>query len=238
VPVQQQRDALAWVLENAFSDDAFGLTPELLGYLTVDKWYDEGGFRDAMQEPNFPVHDRIGGIQASVMTMLLNPSTVRRIYDNELAIPASTDFITLPEVLDGVGSSVWKELDRKPSGSSARKPYISSLRRNLQREHIDRLIDLSLPSSFMGEASKPVSNLVTTRLRDLRDKITDIIGKEGKDKSGLDPYSFAHLAEAKIRIERALDAQYVYNADQIGGGGGGFFIFGETPGTTHAPNSR
>lgn len=234
VPVQQQRDALAWVLENAFEDDAFGLTPELVGYLTVDKWSDEGGFREAMQEPNFPIHDRIGGIQASVMTMLLNPSTVRRIYDNELAVPASQDFVTLPEVLDSVGKSVWKELDRKPSGSSARKPYISSLRRNLQREHIDRLIDLSLPTSFMGEASKPVSNLVTTRLRELRDRITDIIGKEGKDSSGLDPYSFAHLAEAKIRIERALDAQYVYNADQIGGGGGGFFFFGESP---EAPRS-
>lgn len=232
VPVEQQRAALRWVIDNSFRDESFGLTPELLRFMTVDKWFDEGGFWDAMQEPNFPVHDRIGGIQASVMTMLLNPSTVRRVYDNELVKPAGEDALTLPELLDTIGSEVWSELDRGPSGSSVRRPYISSLRRNLQREHIDRLIDLSLPTSFMGEASKPVSNLVTTRLRDLRTKIEGIIGKDGKDDSGLDPYSFAHLAEAKIRIDRALDAQFIYNAEQMGGGFGGMFLQFNQPGAT------
>ena len=28
----------------------------------------------------------------------------------------------------------------------------------------------------------------------------------------LDPYSAAHLTEAQLRIEKALDAQYIYNA--------------------------
>ena len=36
------------------------------------------------------------------------------------------------------------------------------------------------------------------------------------------------LSEAKLRIEKALDAQYIYNADDVGGGGsGGFFFFHE-----------
>jgi hypothetical protein len=88
------------------------------------------------------------------------------------------------------------------------------------------MIDLSLPGGSFGEVAKPVSNLATKELRQLVDKITGIIGKDGKDSSGLDPYSYAHLSEAKIRIEKALDAQYIYNADQIGGGGFGDIFFG------------
>jgi hypothetical protein len=106
--------------------------------------------------------------------------------------------------------------------------YISSLRRNLQHEYIERLIDLTLPANISGEAGKAVSNLATTRLRGLKDRIEAIIGKDGKDKSGLDDYSYAHLAEARIRIEKALDAQYIYNTQDIGGGGFGGFWFRPT----------
>ena len=35
-----------------------------------------------------------------------------------------------------------------------------------------------------------------------------------------DPYSAAHLSEASVRIEKALDADYIYNTSDIGGGGG------------------
>ena len=40
VPVEQQKAALKFVIENTFFDDAFGLTPELLAHLSVDKWLD------------------------------------------------------------------------------------------------------------------------------------------------------------------------------------------------------
>ena len=228
VSAKDQRDALKWVIENSFNDEAFGLTPELLQYLSSDKWLDGGGFGEAMQENAWPVHDRIGGIQASVMTMLLNPTTVRRVYDNEYRIPSGEDAFTLPELMGTIHDAVWKELEKSPSGASTRKPYISSLRRNLQHEYIERLIDLTLPANISGEAGKAVSNLATTRLRGLKDRIEAIIGKDGKDKSGLDDYSYAHLAEARIRIEKALDAQYIYNTQDIGGGGFGGFWFRPT----------
>ncbi len=230
VPAKDQREALNWVIDNSFNDEAFGLTPELLQYLSSDKWLDAGGFGEAIQESAWPVHDRIGGIQASVLTMLLNPTTVRRVYDNEYRIPAGEDAFTLPELMETVHNAVWKELEKSPSGASTRKPYITSLRRNLQHEYVGRLIDLTLPANISGEAGKAVSNLATARLRGLKDRIDAIIGKDGKDKSGLDDYSFAHLAEAKIRIEKALDAQYIYNTNDISGGGfGGFFLFGNAP---------
>lgn len=223
VAAKDQRDALRFIIDNSLYDEAYGLTPELMSYLTTDKWLDAGGFGEAVQESAWPVHDRIGGMQASVLTMLLNPTIVRRVYDNEYAVAGSDDAFTLPEMIGTVHDAVWKELEKSPSGASVRKPYITSLRRNLQQEYIARLIDLTKPANQFGEASKSISNLATTRLRGLADKITSIIGKDGKDKSGLDEYSYAHLAEAKIRIEKALDAQVIYNTNDLSGGFGGFF---------------
>lgn len=226
VPAEQQREALRWCIDNAFFDEAFGLTPELLEKMTVDKWLDQGGGRAAGDEAGWPVHDRIAGIQSSVMTMLLNPTTVRRVFDNEFRIPSDQDALTLPELLDSISDAVWSELDKKPgSQATARKPHVSSLRRNLQREHLDRIVDLAMGGGG-GESAKPISNLAISKLRALNGKISSVIGEKGDQTGNLDPYTFAHLSEAKILIQKVLDAQYVVNS---GGGGGGLggFMFGQ-----------
>ncbi|MHC4071377.1 MAG: zinc-dependent metalloprotease, partial [Planctomycetota bacterium] len=41
VPAKKQRDALNFVIENTFRDEAFGLTQDLLRRMTVDKWLDD-----------------------------------------------------------------------------------------------------------------------------------------------------------------------------------------------------
>jgi hypothetical protein len=211
VPVERQREALQWVIENAFYDDAFDLTPELIRHLTVDQWLDDPTF--LLRDVDYPVHDRIMGIQGSTLTMLMNPDTLRLVYDNELRTPAEDDIITLPELLDSVSSAVWREVYTKPTDkASERKPWISSLRRNLQREHLERLIDLTLPDAGFTAAYKPISNLALLRLRHLQDKIEEL-----QDNENLDAYSRAHLQEAGIRIRRALDAQYIYNVNDLGG---------------------
>lgn len=226
VPASMQREALKWCIDNSFFEESFGLTPEISSKMITDKWLDQGGFGEAVQESTYPIHDRLGGIQASVMTMLLNPTTTRRIFDNEFLV-GSDDAITLSEVLDTIDDAVWKELDKSPGGS-VKKPYISSLRRGLQSEYVDRLVNLSMPGGAMrGESGKAVSTLVTSKLRTISKKLEDIVGKDGTKKSGLDPYSYAHLSEAKLRIDKALDSQYIYNANDIGGGYGGFMFFGQ-----------
>lgn len=221
VSAEQQRKALQFVIDNAFDEASFGLTPELLQYMTVNK--DESR-RD---EPTWPLHDRIAGIQASALTMLMNPTTLRRVYDNEFVVPSGQDALTLPELLETVTRAVWKELDKAPDQRfTARSPMVSSLRRNLQREHLERLIDLSLNGGF-NAAGKVIANLATSKLREINTKIGRTLDK---GDSNLDPYTKAHLSEAKLRIDKALDAQYVYN----GGGMGGtsfppFFFFQPVP---------
>ena len=207
VPAKKQRDALNFVIENTFRDEAFGLTQDLLRRMTVDKWLDD--FYSFLSDATWPIHDRIMGIQAYTLVSLMYPTTLRRIYDNEFLIPADEDALTLPEMLDTVSDAVWSELDEKPGKKyTARKPMISSLRRNLQREHLELLIDLSKSDYFVTAAYKPIANLVMEKLHQIKEGKIDSILEE--HKGNLDPYTRAHLKDAGMQIKKALEAHYVY----------------------------
>jgi hypothetical protein len=207
VPADQQRRALAFCVNNSFRDDSFGLSPQLLGHLGSDKWFDGEQTLRMLDESDWPVHDRLLSIQAMVITRLMNPTTLGRVYDNELRIPADQDFITLPEVLDTLRNAVWEELDKWQDGPqyTPRKPYLSSLRRNLQREHLDRLIDLATNSSLTRTANaafKPITDLSLMQLNELKARIDTIAAKPT-----LDTYSKSHLQQASTRIAKALEAR-------------------------------
>src|SRR5262249_2981695 len=107
VGADKQRAALAFVLENSFYDKAVGLSPDLLARMSVERWWEDGS---ANEEPTYQVHDRIAGVQASVMTMLLNPTVLRRVYDTELSVPSDVDVMTLPELLDSISKATWEEI--------------------------------------------------------------------------------------------------------------------------------
>ncbi len=206
VPADKQRLALAFVIENALKSESFGLTPEILQYLTIDKWWDSG---DMSEDPTWPVHDRILGIQASALTAVMNPTTLQRIYDNEFRLPADQDALTLPELLDTLSAAVWKQLDAVDGSTTftARKPLIHSFDRNLQREYLERLTDLVLTSSRFTAAYKPISDLANMKLREIQGRIDSV-----KDHAGLDPYSRSHLQESSRRIAKTLDAGLILEA--------------------------
>jgi hypothetical protein len=203
--VEQQRRALKFLADNAFKDEAFGLTRELLSKMTVDKWADDGGMRDYFADPAYQVHDRILGIQAASLSFILNPVSLQRIYDNELRKAPEVDALTIPELLNTLSKSIWTELDDLDSGS-LRKPSISSLRRNLQREYLAGMIDLTLPDGAFTAAYRPIQSMMLVELKELKTKL-----ERAANSGGLDPYTKAHLSECAVRITKALDASYIYN---------------------------
>ena len=231
VPADTQRKALAFVITNTFRDEAFGLSPELVTAMGLDKWYDDSS--SMMEETTWPIHDRIMGIQASALTSLMNPSTLKRVYDNEFRIPADQDSFTLPELLNTVTAGIWSELDVKAEGEySPRKPLISSLRRNLQREQLERLIDLTLPGNAQGSAGRTISTLASEQLRQIVKKI-EAAQVASADKH--DAYTTAHLSQCKDRITKALDADYILNPSRGGSSGGGIRIILGKEQTEQAP---
>lgn len=227
VPCERQREALAFVIANTFPDDAYGLTPELLAHMTVDKWIDSMSIFSRGSEAAWPIHDQIASIQASTLSMLMNPTTLRRVYDNEIRIPADQDAVALPEILSALTDSIWTELEKNPDKQyTSRVPFISSLRRNLQQEHLGRLVDLSIPGGGTNESDKPIANLASTELDRILASVNRVLSN-GKARKMLDPYTAAHLAKLKEQVDKLKDSQFIYNASDVGGGGGGggFFFF-------------
>lgn len=206
VPVADQRKALEFCINNSFKDEAYGLDPKLLSFLTTDKWWDGDDDHGIMfDDGTWNVHDSVLGIQAMTLTSVMNPTTLTRVYDNELRVPADQEALTLPELLNTLSDAIWTEINTWKDGQqfSARKPFISSLRRNLQREHLDRLIDLVTKTDWarMSPAYAPITDLASGHLTALQAKLAALNGKP------MDPYSQAHLQAAQRRIKAALEAQ-------------------------------
>ena len=201
IDAAKQRAALDFVIENTFSDKSFGITPDLLAYMTVDKWSDQspGDRGDA----TYPIHDRVAAIQASTLTMIMNPSTLQRVYDNEFRVPADQDALTLPELLQKMNDSIYSELSIELDGSTFtnRTPMISSLRRNLQAQMTDRLAYLARDQAGMPRAIK---TLCLHHLRRLNDKIDGLLVKALSGQ--VDDYTIAHLADLNDRVDKALEA--------------------------------
>ncbi len=201
VEAEKQRKALAFIIENSFNDSSFDLRPEILSKLATDKnrhWGNIGSADEA-----FSITGRVAQIQAFAMLFLMNGDTLNRIYDNEIRTPADKDALTLPELFSAVTKNAFADLDGSLDGTSYsnRKPMISELRRNLQMELCNRLIDLSLRPARLPQ---PVPTLATYHLRQLDEKLKKLIEKLPSGQ--IDDYTRSHLTEMHTQVEKALNA--------------------------------
>ncbi len=203
IPADTQRRALKLVIDNAFEDSAFGLTPELIRHLGKEHFYDPDALTETLQDASYSVHDSIGGIQATALTFIMNPTTLRRLYDNEFRAVGSENPITMAEVVKTVTDAVWREYGALSAGTfTAAKPMVSSLRRNLQREHAERLITLALLPDTGGAALRAVSTLAMLEIGRV-----DAMAEQGL-KASPDPYTRAHLEDLRTRFARTREAAY------------------------------
>tara|TARA_B110000495_G_scaffold116901_1_gene101475 strand:- start:152 stop:2854 length:2703 start_codon:yes stop_codon:yes gene_type:complete len=197
VPVAQQRAALAFIVDNIFNEEAFALSPHLITHFNVDKWYEGGGDSG---EATWPIHDRILGTQASMITSILAPSRLRMVADNEFMVPADEDALTVAEVFQTLMDAIYSDMDTNGSWTN-RQPMISSFDRNLQAEMANRLVGLS---TGKVSQSREVRSLALYHTRQLYNDIGELLD----DSNGLDTYSLAHLQDLHERLGKALDAVY------------------------------
>jgi len=203
VSAADQRRALAFLTKNTFEDAAFGLTPEMVRHMGKEYWWDPAGMTELTQESSYTVHDFVGGVQAMGLSLLMNPTRLRRVHDNEFRRAQGEDAFTLAELLTSVTDSIWSECKTASSGAGNGKPVCSSFRRNLQWEHAGRLIDLVLTEDAPSPALRAITTLAASELRRI-----DSMAKEAEGRP-LDPATKAHFSELRTRIGKALDAAYV-----------------------------
>ncbi|MFT5285309.1 MAG: hypothetical protein ACI8TQ_001471 [Planctomycetota bacterium] len=204
VSADKQRRAMNLIIDHSFNDDAFGLTPELIRHMGKRYWWDPKGMSELMEDPSFTVHDQVGTFHAIGLSLLLNPTTLRRVYDNEFRTADADDSMTLAEVVRTVTDSAWSEFEKgKKKKDDSDSSVCSSFRRNLQQEHVNRLSTLALINS--GSASmRTIRTLAAHELRRIA-KMAD----KAISKLKLDAYTEAHLTDVSARISKTLEAAYV-----------------------------
>lgn len=194
----KQREALSLLEEQVFSDKPFQFPPDLYNYLASSRWSHWGSSIPLRTE--YPVHEVISMWQDRILQQLLSPLTLERLHDSELYLPADHDALTAPELLDRLTKSIFTEIDKMPEGEyTNRKPAISSLRRNLQRDYLKRLAALSMGKTGAPEDCQTVAY---AQLSSLEGRINSVL----KSNTKLDAYSRAHLEETASRIHKVLEA--------------------------------
>jgi hypothetical protein len=192
VPAAQQRRALAFLAEKIWAPGTFQVPADLLNKLQFERQSDFDWSVWTAPQLDYPLHQQVLAVQSAPFNSLYHPVKLSRILDMEMRYSSPDDRFALADLFTGVRQAVWSELDA--GGNS------NSFRRNLQREHLRRLIQIVL----RPEEGTP-EDAVTLARADL----VDLRGKIEKALSGgqLDGVNRAHLEETRARIQQALEAQ-------------------------------
>jgi hypothetical protein len=200
LPASQQRQSLAMLEEYFFAADAFEFPPELLNQLTPSRWF-HWGSTPAISRLDYPIHERILGLQQQVLRSLLSGERLVRLRDLELKTPPEEEAFVLPELFESLYRSIWGEVRQ-----GRRVPTnISSLRRALQREHLNASIDMALGRVEVPEDARTLARYY---LNQLDTDIEEVLRRYDDD---LDTYTQAHLEDTQVRVRQALNAQMFSN---------------------------
>ena len=217
VPGDKQREALQFLADNILSDKAFQFSPALLRRLTTEYWYHWGADSMFMSGGvDYPIYTRVLAVQRIVLNQCFTPRVLSRIQDQELRVEPKAKPMKIEEIFTTLTESIWSELN---GGASC----YTTIRRNLQREHLRRLMTMvvgnrrsSLDDLYGyiivlgGSSAVPADarSLARMHLADINSRITKVL----ETKSGsLDDTTRAHLLECRQRITKTLDSSYTAN---------------------------
>lgn len=188
IPGAEQRRALRLLTTYIFAPTAFNF-PKGYYELLAPNPYD--GFSGGSIPADAPVRDFLSNIQRLTLSRLLAGDTLRRVANNEFK--AIRDPLTLAELFDTLYTAIWNEAIRG-------NPTVPTLRRQLQRHHLQLLVDMLVKNQPVPDDAKMLARY---QLRQLRTVLTNQLTQVK------DTYTRAHYTEAIDLIDKALNAQYL-----------------------------
>lgn len=215
VEAERQRAVFDMLERRVLSKDAFAFDRELLRRLQLEKWYMPAFNIDpGWGGGDYNVHNSVNLVQYFILSDLLFWSAPRMI-NQELRADPDSDALTTPELFRRITDAVWSEFAEAPAApaqAGARwtnlNPKVGALRRNLQREHAEMLIDLAARYRTFAPTSRQLQILATHELRRVQENLQRWQSATAPMR-GLDDYSRIHVEELSRRVTATLDAQIV-----------------------------
>ena len=189
VSAQVQRESLDLISRSVLSPEGLTLTPALQRRLAPD-FLDraEGGVAT-----DFSVQQNLLGLQRAVLNYLLSDVIASRILDNMGKVDKAADAFQLGELYQRLATDVWTEL----TGSGR----IDSARRDLQRDHVNRLSLAVVRPTGTGRAD--VRGHMREQARALLARLDTALKSK---RNGFDAETRAHLADSADTLRQALAA--------------------------------
>ena len=196
VPVSAaaQREALDLLASGVLAPDSFVLSPTLQRRM-APSFQDR---RDALYAGDGPVAtdyslaSQVLDMQRALLGALMNDTVAQRLLDSEGKGDTTAPPLRLSELYQRLSGEVWSEL-KGGNGD------IAASRRELQREHLNRLAGLVLRPSSLSRAD--ARSLVRMQTQELLARITAT-----SQRKGLSAEARAHLQDSADTLRQALAA--------------------------------
>jgi hypothetical protein len=202
VPAAEQREAMDFLAQNAFSAQAFDIPASLLDRIGKDQQWDWGNNLFNYGRQDYPFLNRVLSIQVASMNGLLDPALLSRLREQEARVPNA---FRVQDLFARLTGAITSELGVAGSFPAQTARYAAldrpNTRRALQRAYVDRLAEMIVnPPANAPEDAPALARLHLTRIADAaqRGLASPALGSDTVR---------AHLMELRARSRRALDAQ-------------------------------
>ena len=189
-----QREALDLLASGVLAADSFVLSPTLQRRMAPN--FAER--RDALFDgegavaTDYSLAGAVIEMQRALLGALMNDGVAQRLLDSEGKVDANGPALRLSELLQRLNGEVWSEL-RTGNGD------IPSMRRELQREHVNRLAGLLLKPGALSRAD--ARSLLRVQSQELLGRI-----QAASHRKGLSGEARAHLQDSADTLRQALNA--------------------------------
>ncbi|MGL5136029.1 MAG: zinc-dependent metalloprotease, partial [Planktothrix sp.] len=198
ISIEKQRNALKLLETYIFTDKAFNFSPDLLNKLAPSRWSDWAN-PDLNSPLDYPITSLISLLHRYILQELFHPIRLFRLRDLELKTTAN-NALTIPELFETIQNGIWTEILAN-NGTIE----ISSLRRSLQREHLDILSKMVLRQISIPEDAE---TLAWYQLKQLNNQLVNTLKR---NKNRMNAYTLAHLEQTHNRIQKVLESEVLSN---------------------------
>ena len=196
VPASEQREALDVITGSLLSADSFRVSPALQRKLGTD--FSErlealmGG--EGSAQTDYSPSEQLLGLQRSLLAVLMSDTVATRLLESSEKAPTGAGrALRMPELYGRLTQAVWSELDGK-SGD------IAPLRREVQRDHVNRIAALLIRPGSASRAD--TRSTVRAQARQLLERL-----RSASHRGGWSEETRAHLADSADTLEQALAAR-------------------------------
>ncbi len=198
---KEQREALALIEQAFFAPRSFEFPAQLLNSLATDTFDRASRMGDPNAlTSNVSVLSNVLGVQRTVLDAIFSERLAQRVSESQLKLEntptenkkvAQTDTLGLADIYTRIQESIWQEaLQGKP---------VQLLRRNLQKEHLQRMSSMLLRSS--KGLPPEAAGLMRQNARHLLSQLKLVQGKRGLDRE-----TQAHVLDAINTLSETLKA--------------------------------